>query len=92
MTFSYNPFVGLPIATLLATQQTWLQVLNDIALAGQSYTFPNRSITKADLPMVLEILGLVQYAIDDAYDYGPSGRGAPSVAYAVIDTQSRFAA
>ena len=62
MALSDNPFIGLPLATLLQMQTTWLQVLNDIATVGQSYTFPNRSLTKANLPEVVEILTDLRYA------------------------------
>jgi hypothetical protein len=89
MALSDNPFVGLALDVLLSMQQTWLQVLNDIATVGQSYTFPNRSLTKANLPEVTLILTQLRIAIRQAQPSG-SGQNAVQVAYATIDTQSRF--
>jgi hypothetical protein len=90
MALSDNPFIGLPLATLQQMQATWLQVLNDIATVGQSYTFPNRSLTKANLPEVVEILTALRYAISDAMP-GISTNAGKQIAQAIIDTQSRFA-
>jgi hypothetical protein len=90
MALSDNPFIGLPVDTLNQMQETWLQVLNDIALTGQSYTFPNRSLTRANLPEIRNILVDLRYAIDQASPQGAGG-GSRQIAQAVIDTQSRFA-
>lgn len=88
MGLTENPFIGLPLALLQQMQTQWLQVLTDIASVGQSYTFPNRSLTKADLPEVLQILTYLRWAL--AFGYG--GTGGVQVAQAYIDTQSKFAA
>lgn len=90
MALSDNPFIGLPLEVLQQMQTTWLQVLNDIATVGQSYTFPNRSLTKANLPEVVEILTMLRYAVQDAGGMEVGGRTV-QVAQAIIDTQSRFA-
>lgn len=86
MGLTENPFIGLPLATLQQMQTQWLQVLTDIASVGQSYTFPNRSLTKADLPQVLQILTYLRWALASAF----GGTGAVQVAQAYIDTQTKF--
>jgi hypothetical protein len=91
MALSDNPFIGLPLDLLQEMQATWLQVLNDIALTGQSYTFPNRSLSRANLPEVRNMLIDLRYAIDQALPPAMGGGGARQIVQAVIDTQNRFA-
>ena len=88
MALSDNPFVGLPLDQLLQIQATWLQVLNDIALVGQSYTFPNRSLTKANLPEVMSVLSQISIAVKHAQP--TSSNAGKQMAQATIDTQMPF--
>jgi hypothetical protein len=90
MALSDNPFIGLPLDLLREMQATWLQALNDIALTGQSYTFPNRSLTRANLPEVRNMLVDLRYAIDQATPASAGGSKGVQIAQATIDTQSRF--
>ncbi len=91
MALSDNPFIGLPLDLLQEMQATWLQVLNDIALTGQSYTFPNRSLSRANLPEVRNMLIDLRFAIDQATPVSAGGGRGVQIAQVVVDTQSRFA-
>lgn len=91
MALSDNPFIGLPLDLLQEMQATWLQVLNDIALTGQSYTFPNRSLSRANLPEVRNMLIDLRYAIDQQTPASAGGSKALQIVQATIDTQSRYA-
>jgi hypothetical protein len=86
MALSDNPFIGLPLATLTQMQADWLQCLSDLAKAGQSYTFPGRSMTRANLPEVRNTLMELRIALNVAV----SGGAGKQSANAIIDTQSRF--
>ncbi len=86
MALSDNPFIGLTTEELAAMRATWLQVLDDIAKGGQSYAFPGRSFTRADIPHVKETLSELRAAIEVT---SGSGRGKQFV-QAVIDTQRSF--
>jgi hypothetical protein len=90
MALSDNPFIGLPLDLLQEMQATWLQVLNDIALTGQSYTFPNRSLSRANLPEVRNMLTDLRFAIDQQTPASAGGSRGVQIAHAVIDTQNRF--
>ena len=82
-----NPFVGLPLATLLTYQQKYLQVLTDIANTGVSYAFPGLSLTRADIDKVLGLLSAIRVAIGATPG---SGGNVKQIAYATIDTQQQF--
>jgi len=94
MALSDNPFIGLPLADLQDLQQKWLQAIKDLATAGQSYTFPGRSLTRANLPEARETLMLINQALS-YYGALPApaaaGGGAKQIVQATIDTQSHFA-
>jgi hypothetical protein len=91
MALSDNPFIGLPLDLLQEMQATWLQVLNDIALTGQSYTFPNRSLSRANLPEVRNMLVDLRFAIDQLTPASAGGSRGIQIAQATVDTQNRFA-
>ena len=82
-----NPFFGLSLVQLQELQGLYVQVLKDIALAGQSYSFPGRSFTRADIPNVKELLSDINGAMT-AITGVSVGR---QFAQATIDTQRRFA-
>lgn len=85
MALSDNPFVGLPLADLQDLQTKYVQAIKDIATAGQSYTFPGRSFTRANLPEMRKTLSEIRIALAQA-----TGTGGKQIAQAVIDTQSKF--
>lgn len=85
MALSDNPFVGLPTVDLIDLQTKYVQVIKDVATTGQSYTFPGRSFTRADLPELRTTLSEIRIALAIA-----NGTGGRSTAQAVIDTQSKF--
>jgi hypothetical protein len=78
------------MADLIDLQTKWLQAIKDLATAGQSYTFPGRSLTRANLPEARETLMLVNQAISHATSTAAGG-GAKQIVQATIDTQSHFA-
>jgi hypothetical protein len=84
MPASDNPFIGLQSADLTDLQAKWLQVIKDLATTGQSYTFPGRSLTRADLAEARETLMLINQAIRFS-----NGQGR-QIAQARIETQSNF--
>jgi hypothetical protein len=84
-----NAFIGLPLETLQELQTLYVQVLKDIAVAGQSYSFPGRSFTRADIPNVKSVLADVGEAI--AIVAPELGVGGRQIAYATINTQAPFA-
>jgi len=86
MALSDNPFIGLTIEQLNTMRAQWLQVLSDIAAGGQSYAFPGRSFTRADIPNVKQTLSELRAAIEVT---SSSGRGKQFV-QARVNTQSRF--
>jgi hypothetical protein len=88
---SDNPFVGLPLAVLQELQGLYVQVLKDIALAGQSYSFPGRTFTRADLRSIKETLGDINSAISfTPGGAGVAGGGGKQLAYGYINTHSKF--
>ncbi len=80
-----NPFIGLLLPDLQDLQGKYIQVLKDIAAAGQSYSFPGRSFTRANIPEVRSILTDLRAAIRVANGTGKQ------FANARIDTQGKFA-
>lgn len=85
MSLSDNPFVDLPLADLQDLQAKYVQAIKDVATAGQTYTFPGRSFTRANLPDMRDTLNQINVAIRVV-----TGQGGHSIANAVIDTQSKF--
>ena len=75
---------GLPLADLQELQSLYIQVLKDLATAGQSYSFPGRSFTRVQLGEVTQLLADVNTAIAKA------DNTRSQIAYARIDTQCRF--
>lgn len=65
MASSGNPYIGLPLATLQSLQTAAISCLQAILL-NQSYTLNGRTLTRANLTDVQEMIGLLQAAIDDA--------------------------
>lgn len=59
-------FFGLPVATLNAMLTTWLECLNAIAVAGQSYTIANRQFNRAQIEEVTAMVAEIQAAIERA--------------------------
>jgi hypothetical protein len=90
MAMDDNPFIGMALADIMELQQLYTQVLKDIALAGQSYSFPGRSFTRADIPNVRSILVDLRIAWQDAQG-DVNGGGRHQFANAIINTQGRFA-
>jgi hypothetical protein len=88
MALSDNPFVGLPLADLIARRALWLQALDDIAKVGRSTAFPGLSITRADLPGILDTLKLLRVAIDVGGG-GVAGAGH-QIAQVTINTSRKF--
>jgi hypothetical protein len=87
MALSDNPFIGLPLVDLQDLQTKYIQVLKDLATGGQSYTFPGRSFTRADLAECRNTLAMINTAISSV----SGASGGKQIAQAIIDTQSRFA-
>jgi hypothetical protein len=87
---SDNPFVGLPLADLQELQGLYVQVLKDIALAGQSYSFPGRTFTRADLRAIKETLGDINLAITFTPGGAAAGNAGKQIAYGYINTQSNW--
>jgi hypothetical protein len=86
MALSDNPFIGLPLADILGLQTQFKQAIQDVLAAGQSYSFPGRTFTRASLPYLYEGLGYCNTAISVA-----SGGGAgKQFVQATVDTQSTF--
>lgn len=60
-----NPFIGIEAATL----STFKSRVTDAILAvlsNQSYSLNGKSVTRADLNSLNQMLGQIQWAIDDA--------------------------
>ena len=60
-----NPFLGLEAATL-ATFKSRVSDAILAVLSNQSYSLNGKSVTRADLNSLTQMLGQVQWAIDDA--------------------------
>lgn len=57
-------FFGLDAATLATLKTNYLECLNAIAVAGQSYSISGRTFTRANLKEVSQMLAETQAAID----------------------------
>lgn len=57
-------FFGLDATTLATLKTNWLECVNAIAVAGQSYSIAGRTFTRADLAEAAQMLAEVQAAID----------------------------
>lgn len=88
MALGDNPYVGLPIADLIELQTAATQAIKDVLAGGQSYSFPGRTFTRADLRTLQEMLGSIGQAINIA---SPAAPGAgKQVAYGWHSTQSKW--
>jgi hypothetical protein len=87
MSISDNPFVGLPIADLIELQTMAQQALKDVLTGGQSYSFPGRTFTRANLRELQEMIGNIGAAISFTT---PGVRGGVQVTQAYINTQSKW--
>lgn len=67
---AYNGITGkffdLPLTTLQAMLTTWLDCLNAIAVAGQSYTIAGRQFNRAQIEDVTNTIAEIQAAITRA--------------------------
>lgn len=88
MALSDNPFIGLPAADLIARRDLWLRALDDIARVGRSHAFPGLSVTRADIPQILDTLRLLRVAIDVG-GAGVTGAGK-QIAQVTINTSRKF--
>ena len=59
-------FIGLPIATLNSLRDKYITCLEAIAVAGASYSIAGRSISRANLSEVREIIAELTIAIQSA--------------------------
>lgn len=59
-------FFGLDAATLATLKANYVECLNAIAVAGQSYSISGRTFTRADLNAVKDTLAEIQAAVDRA--------------------------
>lgn len=62
---SGNPYFGLPASTLQTLQSAAIACLQAILL-NQSYSLNGRTLTRANLADVQQMVGQLQAAIDDA--------------------------
>lgn len=60
-----NPFLGVDAATLSLFKTRVTDAILAV-LANQSYSLNGKSVTRADLNSLNQMLGQVQWAIDDA--------------------------
>jgi hypothetical protein len=86
MPISDNPFIGFSDEDIAELKSAYKQVLLDIAKAGQSYAFPGRSFTRADIPNVLNLLSQLRAAADVA----SGAAGGRQFVQARVNTTSRF--
>lgn len=82
MSLPDNAFSSLPLARVLALQEAYVQCVEDIATAGQSYTL-GRTFTRANLADVTTTLS----KISDAVDYLQGKKR--TVASAVVSRRNR---
>lgn len=57
-------FFGLDAATLASLKTKYIEALEAVAVAGQSYSISNRSFTRANLSEIKDTLAEIQSAID----------------------------
>jgi hypothetical protein len=84
---SDNPYIGLPLVDLIDLQQKAIQAIKDILTAGQSYSFPGRTFTRANLKELQDMLGSITQAIGVA---SPVAGAARQIAYGWHQTQSKW--
>lgn len=60
-----NPFFGIDVATLNALKSKTLEAIQAVLL-NQSYSLNGKSVNRADLNSLNQMLGQLQSAIDDA--------------------------
>lgn len=65
MATSFNPFIGLPLATLQTLQSEYIAAVRALAVSS-GYTLNGRSVTRSDLTQVMAALGQINAAIADA--------------------------
>lgn len=65
MATSFNPFIGLPLATLQTLQSEYIAAIRALAVSS-GYTLNGRSVTRSDLTQVMAALGQINAAIADA--------------------------
>jgi hypothetical protein len=63
MASSSNPFFGVEIGTLNALKTSVTNAISAVLL-NQSYSLNGKSVTRANLPDLTQMLGQVQSAID----------------------------
>lgn len=60
-----NPFIGIELATLQALKVKTVSAIEAVLL-NQSYSLNGKSVSRADLGRLNEMLGQLQGGIDDA--------------------------
>jgi hypothetical protein len=60
-----NPFLGIEAATLATFKSRVTDAILAV-LSNQSYSLNGKSVTRADLNSLNQMLGQIQWAIDDA--------------------------
>lgn len=65
MATSFNPFIGLPLATLQTLQSEYIAAVRALAVSS-GYTLNGRSVTRSELTQVMAALGQINAAIADA--------------------------
>jgi hypothetical protein len=60
-----NPFLGLETATLTTLKTRATDAILAV-LSNQSYSLNGKSVTRADLNSLNQMLGQIQWALDDA--------------------------
>ncbi len=60
-----NPFIGIELATLQALKVKTVSAIEAVLL-NQSYSLNGKSVSRADLGRLNEMLGQIQGGIDDA--------------------------
>jgi len=81
MALSDNPFTGIDGATLAALKSQYTQALKDVVAAGQSYSFPGRTFTRADISELRDTLYQINIATRIL-----TGKGGYAVAHGVFRT------
>jgi hypothetical protein len=84
MALSDNPYIGIPVADLLARQTLLFQAEGDVLKTGKSNAFPGWSITRADMPEIRNSLSLIRIAI------GYANGTIKQSAQAIIRTDHQF--
>lgn len=72
MPVSIDAFYGLDAATLSSLKTKYVECLEAIAVAGQSYTVAGRQFNRANIAEVSQLIAAVQSAIDRAASTSPT--------------------